>query len=191
MKIERVSNQIFKLDNASLPAGDYIIKPDEGRGRLSLYLKNGAYSLPVFTDKPFSQLANSAGVAYTTFAAASAALAAAVVSGDGVSGVVSDKGTVTQATSATTAVTMNNKNGVITTVAQTLAADTELTFTVNNSNVTTTSNVILSVIYPAASAGTPVAYVGTVSAGSFTVVLTNVNPTNALNAAVKIGFLVL
>jgi len=191
IEIERISNQLVRIGDAEFPTGQVGIVQTNSGNNIKLVLLNGSFS-PQICNEKFSTYANAAGVKYTTFAAASAAIAAAIAPGDGVSGVVSDKGTVTQATSATTAVTLNNKNGIVTTVAQTLAVDTELTFTVNNSNVTTASTIILgAAIYPAASAGTPVVNVGTISAGSFTVVLTNVNPTNALNAAVKIPFLVL
>ena len=52
-------------------------------------------------------------------------------------------GTVTQGTSATTAVTSNSSSGVITTVALTLAAAAEATFTVNNSSVKADSVVLI------------------------------------------------
>lgn len=191
MKIERVDSQTFKIDGTSLTAGDYIAEGNESKGTLSLYAKNGAYSIPVFKEKAWGSFTDASDDAFASYAEASAYLAAAIAAGDGVSSIVSDKGTVTQATSITTGVTLNARNGIITTVSSTLAADTEATFTVTNSAVVAGSNVILGVTYPAASAGTPVANVGAISNGSFTVVLTNVNPSNALNAVVKIGFVVL
>ena len=45
------------------------------------------------------------------------------------------RGTVTQATSITTAVTLNKRSGIVTTVSSTLAANAEAEFTVNNSFV--------------------------------------------------------
>lgn len=53
-------------------------------------------------------------------------------------------GTVTQLSSITTAVTLNTFNGLITTVSSTLAANAKTNFTVNNSNVTTRSRIIVS-----------------------------------------------
>lgn len=191
MKIERVDSQTFKIDATSLVAGDYIVRGNDSKGTLSLFMKNGGYSLPVFTDKLWSSFTDASDDEFASYEDASAYLASAIAAGDGVSSIISDKGTVTQATSITTGVTLNARNGIITTVSSTLAADTEATFTVTNSAVVAGSNVIPSVIYPAASAGTPVVNIGAIADGSFTVVLTNVNPSNALNAAVKIGFVVL
>jgi len=191
-KIERVNSQTFKVNNVSYNCAD--VFPQEGKGNddtLSLYIKNGSFSNNIFKDVPWADFRNSGDAAYGTFALASAALAAVVVPGDGVSSILTDTGTVTQGTSAVTPVTLNKKNGIITTFSQTLAADTELTFTVTNTTVLATSNIMLTPLYPAASAGTPVVQLGTVSAGSFTIVVTNVNPTNAMNAAMRIGFLVL
>lgn len=193
IKIERVSNQLVKIGDATYNTGDLMLVQDPFGKNITINVKNGAFSPRVVSDKRFDQYANSAGVKYTTFAAASAAIAAAIAAGDGVSGVVSDKGTVSQATSTGTSVTLNNSNGVISTFAQTAAADAQVTFTVNNSKVTTASNVQLSVIYPAGNTGSPVARVGATANGSFTVVITNCGTAalNGANGTLKIGFLVL
>lgn len=193
MKIERVNSLTFKLDDASYNTGDVIAKPDAPRGRISLYLKNGSFSLPIFTQKKWQDFTDAADAEFDDFEEASAYLAAAIASGDGVSSVLSDKGTVSQATSVTTAVTLNNLNGIISTFAQTAAADAQVTFTVNNSKVLTTSNILLSAIYPAANTGSPVVRVGAIAAGSFTVVITNVGTAvlNGANGTLKVGFTVL
>lgn len=102
-----------------------------------------------------------------------------------------DTANVTQATSITTAVTVNALNGIITTVSSTLAAATATFFTVNNSDVLATSKIIVSLEYDEAATGFPVVRVADVAAGSFKVVLTNVSAAAALNNVVKIHFLII
>lgn len=188
MKIQRIDSQNVKLGDYTYNTG--AVYANYRGDSVDFYHKNGGNSFPIEKNIKYTEITNSAGVAFGTIAQTSAAIAAAIAPGDGVSSILSDKGTVTQSTSITTGVTLSNLNGVVTTVSSTLAADTEATFTVTNTKVTTTSNIMLTAVYPAASAGTPVVQVGAVANGSFTVVITNVNPTNALNAALKIGFLV-
>jgi hypothetical protein len=187
IKIERISNQLVKIGDATFPTGDVTMVQTDNGNHIKLVLKNGAYSTQICNDK-FGQYANSAGVKYTTFAAASAAIAAAIVSGDGVSGVISDKGTVTQATSKTTAVVSNTYNTKITTVALTDAADAAFSFTFTNSKIAATSNVLPTVDMNGGT-GKAVIHV-TPAAGSATVTVTNVG-TAAFNSAIKIGLVVL
>jgi hypothetical protein len=99
-------------------------------------------------------------------------------------------GTVTQLTSITTAVTLDTLNGVITTVSSTLAANAKTFFTVNNSNVTATSIVLVSVQYDEAATGIPVVGISDVATGSFKVVLSN-GGNAALNNVVKIHFIII
>jgi hypothetical protein len=101
-----------------------------------------------------------------------------------------DNGTVTQATSITTAVTLNTFNGVITTVSSTLAANAKTFFTVNNSNVTTASRIIVSAEYDEAATGIVVLGVSDIAAGSFKVVISN-GGNAALNDVVKVHFMVI
>lgn len=98
-------------------------------------------------------------------------------------------GTVTQATSITTGVTLNKLTGQITTVASTLAAAAEATFTVTNSQVTAKDVVVLSTTY--AGAGTAQCYCSKVAAGSFDITLTNLHASAAFDAALTINFVVL
>jgi len=98
---------------------------------------------------------------------------------------------VTQGTSITTAVTVNALNGIITTVSSTLAANARTSFTVNNSLVTATSRIIVSVQYDEAATGIPVVGVSDITAGSFKVVLSNASSAAALNAALRIHFLII
>jgi ATP-dependent DNA ligase len=102
-----------------------------------------------------------------------------------------DLANVTQATSITTGVTVNAHSGVITTVSSTLAANTETTFTVTNSKVTTDSKIFLQIQYANASTGVPTVHVSSISAGSFVIDLLNASTTAALNDVVKIHYMIL
>lgn len=98
------------------------------------------------------------------------------------------RGTVTQATSITTAVTLNKRSGIVTTVSSTLAANDEAEFTVNNSFVESDSVIILTGLYDGNSHVS--LNVKSVTDGSFVVVLANSGGV-ALNATVGVQFLVL
>jgi hypothetical protein len=97
---------------------------------------------------------------------------------------------VTQGTSITTDVTVDALNGIITTVSSTLAANAKTSFTVNNPNVKATSKVLVSVQYPAASAGIPVVGLVSVTDGKFGILLAN-GGNAELNDVVKIHYLVI
>jgi len=99
-------------------------------------------------------------------------------------------GTVTQLTSITTPVTLDTLNGVITTVSSTLAANAKTFFTVNNSNITATSRILVSVQYDEAATGIPVVGVSDITAGSFKVVIAN-GGNAALNNIVKVHFMII
>lgn len=103
---------------------------------------------------------------------------------------VYDKGTVTQATSITTDVTLNSYSGVITTVASTLAADADEDFDLINSKIAADSRILLSVQYATAKTGIPVATIGAITAGSCTIELHNAGGAS-LNDVVKIHFMIL
>lgn len=190
MKIERVNGLVFKIDTASYNTGDVVLYQDETKGELSLYLKNGSYSLPIFTGKHYTKFTDAAGAVFATFTLCSAYLAAAIAKGDAISALLTDTGSVTQETSITTGVTVNATNGTVTTVASTLAAGAETSFTVTNSKVLTTSRVHVQEVYPIASDGWAEASVSAVANGSFVVKLKNLHASEALNAAVRIDFLV-
>jgi len=104
-------------------------------------------------------------------------------------------GAVTQATGLTTGVTLNATSGVITCFAATLVALTTATFTVTNSLVTANSSVVANVCGFAGvdnTNGVPLAKVGAVAAGSFTIILYNVHATQATGAnSIKVAFQVL
>lgn len=93
--------------------------------------------------------------------------------------------TVTQITSKTTAVTMNAKNGIITTVALTDAADTKFEFVVNNDKIYPASNIQITATY-AGTTGVPYVFVKSRDRFTCTLVVANVGIA-ALDAAVSIN----
>jgi hypothetical protein len=104
------------------------------------------------------------------------------------------KGSVTQGTNITTAVTINAGAGVITTVALTTAGGaTSGPFIVNNSYVTSTSVIQLTAEYASGKTGNPIVQTeGSPSAGSFKIKVGNGAPAaTPLNDIVKIHFVVL
>ena len=100
-------------------------------------------------------------------------------------------GTVTQITSITTAVTLNTKRGAITTFDPALAAAAEQEFTVNNTTVQPQSVVIVSGASGPADAEHVMAFVSSVSAGAFTIVISNLATTNQADGAMVINFAVI
>lgn len=102
-----------------------------------------------------------------------------------------DTANASQLTSITTAVTVNALNGSITTVASTLAANAKTSFTVNNSKVTGASRILVSVVYDEAATGIPVLGVSDIANGSFKVVISNGAGVDALNAALRVHFIII
>lgn len=98
---------------------------------------------------------------------------------------------VTQGTSITTGVTVNALNGVITTVSSTLAANAKTSFTVTNPKVLPGSKILVSVEYDEAATGIPVVGVADIALGSFKVVLSNGAGVAALNAIVKVHYMII
>ena len=102
--------------------------------------------------------------------------------------ITGEGGTVTQATSKATAVTLNKKCGQITMNAASLAADTTVTFTLTNSTIAATDLLVLN----HASGGTAGAYLlnAQAAAGSASINVRNVTA-GALAEAIVIGFAVI
>ena len=98
---------------------------------------------------------------------------------------------VTQITSITTAVTLNEYLGVVTTVPATAGASgaTPNVFIVNNSKVTA-SSVVVCCVMDWAGAGNPVAIVDNIQLGRFDINLSSISVA-ALNGVCKIAFQVL
>lgn len=100
---------------------------------------------------------------------------------------LTEKSTVTQATSISTGVTINAQSGVITTVSLSTAADTDCgSFTVTNNKCYSNSVVLLTVVN--SGTGAPIATVTSVSNGSFIVKLRNVHSATALNSVLKLNY---
>lgn len=116
------------------------------------------------------------------------------ISFTGSDGITLPSSTVTQATSVTTAVTLNAVSGVITTFSQSAAAEVTVSFTVNNSTVAATDKIVATITNYAgtySTNGIPVLSVGSVAAGSFVINISNTHSANALSGALKISFVVL
>lgn len=121
-------------------------------------------------------------------------LASAISTVNGVTGgtaafATGNGGAVTQETTAATGVTLNKLCGQITTVALTTAAAAEEAFAVTNSTVDANDVVVVSTTY--AGGGTPAITVKGVAAGSFTIVITNLHASAALDAVVVVNFAVI
>lgn len=104
--------------------------------------------------------------------------------------VTSDFGSVTQITSASTAVVLNDAAGVITTVVQNIAAAGEVQFTVTNNKVKATDVPVVA-IRSGSTGGTTVANVTAVADGSFQITLTNLHAATAETGTLLINFVVL
>jgi hypothetical protein len=102
--------------------------------------------------------------------------------------ITGEGGTVTQATSKATAVTLNKKCGQITMNAASLATATTVTFTLTNSTIAATDLLVLNHV----SGGTAGAYLlnAQAAAGSASINVRNVTA-GALSEAIVIGFAVI
>lgn len=121
--------------------------------------------------------------------AVTAGLTSSGSTGAGIGYATGAGGTVTQATDRTTGVTLSKLTGQITTNNASLAAGAEAEFTVTNTTVAATDTVILN-ITPGGT-GTPFAYVSTVAAGSFKIMVTNLHASTADTSADVINYTVL
>lgn len=80
-------------------------------------------------------------------------------------------GTVTQTGSATDAVSLNRRMGVVTTVTQNIASGGSVEFTLNNNQSKLSSVILTSIEY--SGVGLPVVTISDVADGSFKIKLTN------------------
>jgi len=99
-------------------------------------------------------------------------------------------GAVSQTTSRSTAVTLNNICGTITGMGSSLAAGASATFVVNNSSIALGDVVVLSVV-SGPTTNTSVFSVSAVSAGSFSVKARNLHATVADTGAPVLNFVVI
>ena len=100
------------------------------------------------------------------------------------------QGTVTQATSKSTGVTLNKSAGQITMNNAALAAATNVTFTLTNSTLSAKDVLILNVS-GAATSGAYNCWVSSMSAGSATITLRNITAATSLSEAVVINFAII
>ena len=108
-----------------------------------------------------------------------------VLSGEQLGYTTDAQGSVTQATSKSTAVTLNKSAGKITMDAASLGATTNVTFTLNNSLISTNDVLILNVY--GGTSGSYNAWVSGLSAGAATITVRNITA-GALAEAIAINF---
>jgi hypothetical protein len=94
------------------------------------------------------------------------------------------QGTVTQATSKSTAVTLNKSAGRITMDAASLATATNATFTLNNSLISANDTVILTISGGQATAGSYNVFANSLAAGSVSITLRNISGGTLLEAVI-------
>lgn len=127
--------------------------------------------------------------AINAFATSIATTTATIVNAT-ISGILSiTKGTVTQASTISTAVVLNKQSGTITTVSSTLAHDTAATFTLTNSYITASSVIVVSGY--TSGTGVLVASVVSRTAGSAVIQVMNAGTTAAFNNTLVVDFVVL
>lgn len=97
------------------------------------------------------------------------------------------QGTVTQATSKSTAVTLNKSAGVITMNNASLATSTNATFTLNNSLISANDTVILTISGGQTTPGSYNVFANALAAGSVSISLRNISG-GTLSEAVVVNF---
>jgi hypothetical protein len=100
------------------------------------------------------------------------------------------QGTVTQATSKSTAVTLNKPAGRITMDAASLATATNATFTLNNSFISANDTVILTISGGQATAGSYNVFANNLGTGTVSISLRNISG-GSLSEAVVINFAII
>ena len=100
------------------------------------------------------------------------------------------QGTVTQATSKSTGVTLNKSAGQITMNNAALASNTNVAFTLTNSLISANDVLIVNVAGGGATAGTYNVFVSALAAGSATIVLRNISG-GSLSEAVVVNYAII
>lgn len=100
------------------------------------------------------------------------------------------QGTVTQATSKSTAVTLNKSAGQITMNNASLATSTNATFTLNNSTISANDAVILTISGGQTTPGSYNVFANSLAAGSVSITLRNISG-GTLSEAIVINFAVI
>jgi hypothetical protein len=101
----------------------------------------------------------------------------------------SARGSVTQATDKSTAVTLNRSAGTVTMNAAALAATTSVNFSLNNNKISAGDAVIVSFVSGAANAGTYTLWVTALTTGAATLTLRNITA-GSLSEAVVFNFVI-
>ena len=113
------------------------------------------------------------------------------ISSSSVLGYTADaQGSVTQATSKSTAVTLNKSAGQITLNNAALAGTTTVNFTLNNSYLSANDTVILTLANSGATPGSYTAIVSAVSAGAATITVRNITA-GSLSEAIVLNFAII
>jgi len=100
------------------------------------------------------------------------------------------QGAVTQATSKSTAVTLNKSSGVITMNNASLATATNATFTLNNNLISANDTVLLTISGGQATPGSYNVFANALAAGSVSITLRNISG-GPLSEAILINFALL
>jgi hypothetical protein len=100
------------------------------------------------------------------------------------------QGAVTQATSKSTAVTLNKSNGQITMNNAALANGASISFTLNNTLISARDVIIVNVAGGAATAGSYTSYVSTIASGSAVLSLYNISG-GSLSEAVVLNYAII
>ena len=110
-----------------------------------------------------------------------------VLSGEYLGYTADAQGSVTQATSKSTAVTLNKSSGTITMNNAALGATTSVNFTLNNSYISANDTVILTLANSGAAAGSYTAIVSALANGSATITVRNITA-GSLSEAIVLNF---
>jgi predicted ThiF/HesA family dinucleotide-utilizing enzyme len=100
------------------------------------------------------------------------------------------QGTVTQATSKSTAVTLNKAAGVITMNNASLATATNATFTLNNSFISANDTIILTIAGGQTTPGSYNVFANALAAGTVSITLRNISG-GSLSEAIVINFAII
>jgi hypothetical protein len=106
---------------------------------------------------------------------------------------VAAQGTVTQATSKSTAVTLNKSAGQITMNNAALAGSTAVSFTLNNTLISANDTIIvcISSVTTGSTAGAYTTYVSNMTAGSASITLRNLTTATSYSEAVVINYCII
>lgn len=100
------------------------------------------------------------------------------------------QGTVTQATSKSTAVTLNKAAGVITMNNASLATATNATFTLNNSFISSNDTIILTIAGGQTTPGSYNVFANALAAGTVSITLRNISG-GTLSEAIVVNFAII